>query len=123
MASYRLNFTKAALIKAPPAGKGKRDYHYDTKERGLILAVTDNGAKSFYLYKRIEGRPERVLLGRFPDISIENARTLAAQAKGRIAHGGNPQNDPRRTQGIIHAGELGGLRRGGSHRLAGGDRR
>lgn len=106
MASYRLNFTKAALLKAAPAAKGKRDYHYDTKERSLVLAVTDKGSKSFYLYKRIDGRPERVLLGRFPDISVENARTLAAKAKGKIAHGANPQNENRAIRTEIKFGEL-----------------
>ena len=106
MTSYRLNFTKAALLKAPPAAKGKRDYHYDTKESGLILDVTDKGTKSFYLYKRIDGRPERVLLGRFPDISIENARTMAAKAKGEIAHGNNPQNEKRAIRAEITFEEL-----------------
>ncbi len=68
MASHRLNFTKAALLKAPAAKKGSRDYYYDEREAGLILSVTGAGSKSFYLYKRIEGRPERLLLGKFPDI-------------------------------------------------------
>ncbi len=56
-----------------------------------MLAVTAAGTKTFYLYKRIDGKPERVLLGRFPDISIENARKKAAEAKGTIAGGKNPQ--------------------------------
>ena len=57
MASFEINFTKAALTAAAPAAKGKRDYYYDGKEKGLVLAVTPAGGKSFYLYKRIDGRP------------------------------------------------------------------
>lgn len=95
MGSYRINFTKAALQKAAPAAKGKKDYYYDEREKGLVLAVTATGTKTFYLYKRIDGRPERVMLGRFPDISIENARKLAAGAKGEIATGHNPQKERR----------------------------
>ncbi|MEN8834118.1 tyrosine-type recombinase/integrase [Pacificibacter sp.] len=95
MASHKLNFTKAALLKAPTPAKGKRDYYSDSKEQGLQMAVTSTGAKSFYLYKRVDGRPERILLGRFPDISIENARKAAAEAKGKIAGGQNPQKDRR----------------------------
>lgn len=95
MASHRLNFTKAALLKAPSAKKGSRDYYYDEREAGLILAVTGAGSKSFYLYKRIEGRPERLLLGKFPDMTVEQARKAAAKAKGGIASGANPQKEKR----------------------------
>lgn len=95
MASHKLNFTKAALLKAPAAAKGKRDYYSDLKEQGLQMAVTSAGAKTFYLYKRVDGRPERILLGRFPDISVENARKMAAEAKGKIASGKNPQKERR----------------------------
>ncbi|WIY27077.1 tyrosine-type recombinase/integrase [Parasedimentitalea psychrophila] len=95
MTNHRLNFTKAALLKAPNADKGKKDYYYDDREKGLVMAVTQTGTKSFYLYKRIDGRPERVLLGRFPDISIENARKAAAAAKGDIVSGQNPQKERR----------------------------
>lgn len=95
MSSHRLNFTKAALLKAPNAAKGRKDYYYDEREKGLLMAVTPTGTKTFYLYKRIDGRPERLLLGRFPDISIENARKMTASAKGQIATGSNPQKEKR----------------------------
>jgi integrase len=95
MASFEINFTKAALSAAKAAEKGKRDYYYDGKEKGLVLAVTAAGSKTFYLYKRIDGRPERLLLGKFPDLTVENARKLAASAKGEIAMGENPQKAKR----------------------------
>jgi integrase len=95
MASHHINFTKAALARAEPPAKGVRDYWYDTREQGLMMAVTPAGARTFYLYKRIDGRPERVLLGRFPDLSVENARKLAAKVKGQVAVGANPQADRR----------------------------
>ena len=95
MASHHLNFTKAALEKAAPPEKGKRDYYYDQREQGLVMAVTPGGSRSFYLYKRVEGRPERIYLGKFPDMSIENARKQAAKTKGKIASGKNPQTEKR----------------------------
>ena len=95
MASHHINFTKAALEKAAPPEKGRRDYYYDLKEQGLQMAVTPGGSKSFYLYKRVEGKPERIYLGKFPDMSIENARKQAAKTKGRIASGKNPQKEKR----------------------------
>jgi integrase len=106
MASFEINFTKAALTGATPAAKGKRDYYYDGKEKGLVLAVTPAGGKSFYLYKRIDGRPERLLLGKFPDLTVENARKLAASAKGEIAMGENPQKAKRSIRDEMTFGAL-----------------
>ncbi|MGD9639402.1 MAG: tyrosine-type recombinase/integrase [Alphaproteobacteria bacterium] len=95
MPSHKINFTKPTLAKLAPAESGKRTYYYDETEKGLVLDVTKTGAKSFYLYQRINGKPERVFLGRFPDISIENARKMAREKKGKIAEGKNPQNERR----------------------------
>ncbi|SIT08835.1 tyrosine-type recombinase/integrase [Paracoccus saliphilus] len=106
MSSHRLNFTKAALSRAPNAAKGRKDYYYDEREAGLVMAVTPTGTKSFYLYKRIDGRPERLLLGRFPDISVENARKMAAAAKGKIASGNNPQKERRAIRAEMSFGDL-----------------
>jgi integrase len=82
-----LNFTKAALDRLPPAKPGARDYYNDTKVRGLQLAVTDRGAKSFCLYRRMGGRPTRYTLGRYPDLTPENARKKAETIAGRVALG------------------------------------
>ncbi len=107
MTTHRINFTKEVLSKGLelPA-KGKRHYYYDLKESGLALDLTSNGSKSFYLYKRINGKPERVFLGKFPDISIDNARKAAAKAKGEIAQGINPQEQRRTLRNEITFGEM-----------------
>jgi len=95
MTSYRINFTKAALLKADPAEKGKRDYYNDLRDKGLQLSVTDKGGKSFYLYRKLNGKPERIRLGPFPDMTIEQARKKSAEHKGDIAKGKNPQEERR----------------------------
>lgn len=82
-----LNFTKAVLDRLPAAKSGTRDYYNDTKVRGLQLAVTDHGAKSFCLYRRMGGRPTRYTLGRYPDLTPENARKKAETIAGRVALG------------------------------------
>ncbi len=94
----KFNFTKAVINTLPLPEKGKRAYYYDEKEAGLVLDVRASGTKSFYLYKKIEGKPERILLGAFPDISIENARKIAAIKKGEIANGRNPQSEKRKVR-------------------------
>lgn len=106
MARETLNFTKVALerLVLPPAGK--RAYYYDEREKGLIVDVRSTGTKSFYLYKKINGKPERIFLGQFPDLSIENARKACAARKGEIAQGENPQEERRKIRGESTLGEF-----------------
>lgn len=62
MAEKRLTITKVAIDGLPPAAKGKRAYYYDTKAKGLVVAVTDRGTKSFLVYRWVSGRPKRITL-------------------------------------------------------------
>lgn len=96
MPSEKLNFTIKSLnaISAPP--KGKRVYYRDTVVKGLTLDVTSSGSKTFYLYKFIDGKPERIYLGKFPDLSVENARKAATIHRASIAQGQNPQDEKRK---------------------------
>lgn len=89
----RLRFTKAALTAiGAPADRSRAVYH-DTEVKGLVLIVTANGAKSFYVYRRVEGQPTRVFIGRFPDLSVEQARKMAEENNGAIAAGRNPHKE------------------------------
>ena len=112
MASEKLNFTKSALQAIDPPTKpdsskgGVFDTYYDLKEKGLVLIVSSGGAKTFYLYQKLNGRPERIKLGRFPDITIENARSLAIQKKSMIALGGNPQEERNKLREEITFGDM-----------------
>lgn len=109
MAGNRINFTKAALerikppVRADGGSGGKFDTYHDTTEKGLVLLVSNGGAKTFYVYKRINGQPKRVKLGAFPDWSIEKARKEARISKGLIADGKDPHEEKqrRRTEGSL----------------------
>jgi integrase len=91
----KIGFTVAALEKAScPAGKG-RTWLYDHRSPGLALMVTDKGSKAFYVYRKVNGRPQRVRLGGFPDISIEQARRLCATTTAQIAQGIDPMEERR----------------------------
>lgn len=68
-----------------------RLYIRDSRCRNLWLAVTSKGAKSFFIYRRINGRPTRYTLGRFPDLSVEQARKNADQVCGQIVCGIDPR--------------------------------
>lgn len=69
-----INFTKANIDALPIPFQGRAEY-IDAKQAGLRLRVTTTGIKSFCLLKRIRGAGmERITLGRYPEISIEQAR-------------------------------------------------
>ncbi len=53
--------------------------HYDTDVSDLRLYVTSRGAKTFFVRKRINGRDQRIILGSYPDTSIDAAREYAIQ--------------------------------------------
>lgn len=91
MESKRINFTKQAIQNLPTPQNKRADYS-DEKIKGLILNVRTSGTKSFYVYKKIKGYPERIFLGTFPDLTIENARKMAISKLADIANGINPQD-------------------------------
>lgn len=92
----KLNFTKTTIEAIAPTDGDKRDYYSDTKVPGLQLQVTANGVKTFYVYRRINGKPKRVKLGRYPDMTPQQARSQAEQVVGEIAAGGDPIGRKRR---------------------------
>ena len=77
----KINFTQAAIEKLPLPAAG-RTYYADAKTPGLFLAVWDSGVKSFELYKRMGGRPTRLKIGRFPEVTVEQARKEIARKHG-----------------------------------------
>jgi integrase len=94
------NFTKQFLqsLKAPSSG---RLYVADTREKGLSVYVTSNGIITFFVRKRIHGRDERVVIGRYPEITVEQARTQALAIKAQVAQGKDPIEDKRRMRADI----------------------
>ena len=91
-----VNFTKLVVDEIDSAPVGKRVYYNDTRVSGLQLQVTDKGTKTFYVYRRINGRPKRVKLGRHPDMAPARAREEAKICLGQIAAGEDPAENRRR---------------------------
>ena len=83
------NFTKRT-IENWPLTPGKVTYHYDTKTRGLALRISKRGLKTFIFYRWLMGKPERINIGRFPELNLEQARGIASSYNARIAQGENP---------------------------------
>ena len=87
----KINFTKAAIDALSIPKLGKRLSYHDSKTAGLRLRLTSRGVATFSVYRRIKGGgPERITLGRYPDMTIEQARCKAAELNSAIVGGSNP---------------------------------
>lgn len=117
----KINFTKSELSRLAKSEPGRRRCYYDTNTPGLELRVTDSGTKSFSVYKWINGKNHRIVLGRFnpdaiqtpdfqkdplsvlannPGLSIEQARVLAVAVMMELALGNNPLAARKKKDGI-----------------------
>lgn len=65
--------------------------HFDIKEqRGLILQVTGNGARSWILRTTIQGKRRDMGLGGWPETSLKDARDKALKFRKIARDGGDP---------------------------------
>lgn len=95
----RLNFTKTELAKISPPAARYAVYH-DTGVEGLVLLAYWTGAFTFFVYKKIDGKPVRLKVGKYPDMSIEGARKKALELLGSIARGEHPQPKAQQKTGM-----------------------
>ena len=100
----RFRFTIATLRELEP--RASRYYVYDYKVPHLALCVMPSGTRTFYIYRRVHGRPERIKLGRFPAMTLEQARTRAETMNGVIAEGSSPAQTRRDLRGELTLGAL-----------------
>lgn len=80
-------------VELPPLdknGKQAQIFYRDEALKGFALRVTSGGAKSFIVEKRIDGKVKRKTLGKFGQITAEQARKLAQSFLGEVAFGRNP---------------------------------
>jgi integrase len=87
----RLNLKKKDIADLPIPPTGRRAEYYDTQVRGLMVRVTDTGKKAFYVRRKKDGVSQRVLIGPYPDIPLEEARKRALELCSAFARGENPQ--------------------------------
>jgi len=86
------NFTIKELNNLSAPKQGSRDTYHDTNVAGLTLRVTSTGVKSFVIRKRINGKPVMTALGRYPAMTITQARVAARETLNVFSSGVNPNN-------------------------------
>lgn len=73
---------------SPPAA-GQKEI-WDKTVRGFGVRIGAGGTRSFILVYRFEGRARRLTLGRYPDLSLKEARLKAQEALAQVAQGKDP---------------------------------
>jgi integrase len=63
---------------------------FDELARGLCLRVTRQGTKTWTFLYTADGKRVRITLGRYPHISLANARAKAIEARGQVEAGQSP---------------------------------
>ncbi|MBF0266185.1 MAG: DUF4102 domain-containing protein [Gammaproteobacteria bacterium] len=65
--------------------------HYDTELKNFYLQVSKAGTKTFYYRIKLNGKDNSYKLGRYPDITVIQARNLATKSASEVASGIDPQ--------------------------------
>src|ERR1700683_572190 len=83
--AQKLNFTKRALEALQVPAGDDRLIVFDTKTAGLGFVTFASGARRFFHRRRVRGIAERTTLGKFDDLTVEQARGEASSLNARIA--------------------------------------
>ena len=87
--STRIKLTERAAAEATPNGKSARLY-LDTQRTGFGLAVSALGVKSYFVARRVNGKPVRFVFGKHGERTVAEARVQAEQILAGMATGANP---------------------------------
>ena len=72
--AHQFYFNPYILDNLPAPAKGF-DVVQDISEPRLRMYITSRGVKTFFVRKRVRGKDKRILIGAYPDMDIEDARS------------------------------------------------
>jgi len=73
------------------SGKNTAQKRYcDDTLKGFGVRVTSGGTKAFYVEKLVGNKLRRITIGRYPELTVEQARKEAQKMLGKIATGIDP---------------------------------
>ena len=87
MARAPLTDITVRALKSPPSGTTEL---WDGRISGFGVRASAKGTKAFVLLYRSNGRSRRLTLGRYPIMSLTDARRAAQQALAKVASGEDP---------------------------------
>jgi integrase len=85
-----VKLTKSFIDKINPIEGKDQVFYRDDQLKGFALRVTMNGVKSFIVETRIANKVKRITLGKYGQLTAEEARKQAKHILGQIAMGDDP---------------------------------
>lgn len=90
-----MKITKLVVDKLPTPlssveGRTAQKRYYDSVMKGFGVRVTSGGTKAFFVEKLVGHKLCRITVGRYPEITVEQARKEAQKLLGKIAAGIDP---------------------------------
>lgn len=85
-----IRITKTVVDKVEPPKDKDQIFYRDDQLKGFALRITSSGVKSFVVEKLISGKVRRITLGRYGELTVEQARKEAQKLLGKIATGIDP---------------------------------
>lgn len=81
-----------------------QDKRYSVKDKlnnGLFIEVKESGVKSWHYRYSLNGKQERLVIGRYPDLSLKDARQVRDESASLVAKGISPKQDKAKPKGIL----------------------
>ena len=81
-----------------------QDKRYSVKDKlnnGLFIEVKESGVKSWHYRYSLAGKQERLVIGRYPDLSLKDARQIRDESASLVAKGISPKQDKTKPKGIL----------------------
>ena len=85
-----MRLTKSNVDKIEPPKDRDQAFYRDDQLKGFAVRVTASGIKSFVVEKLINHKVRRITLGRYGELTVEQARKEAQKLLGKIATGADP---------------------------------
>lgn len=77
---------------------------YTTKDavaNGLFLDITTTGVKSWWYRYSLNGKQQRLVLGRYPDLSLKDARQLRDESAQLVVKGISPKQSKNKVTSVL----------------------
>lgn len=81
-----------------------QERRYSVKDKlnnGLFIEVKESGVKSWHYRYSLNGKQERLVLGRYPDLSLKDARQIRDESASKVAKGISPKQYKIKAQSIL----------------------
>ena len=81
-----------------------QEKRYSVKDKlnnGLFVEVWDSGTKTWHYRYSLNGKQERLVIGRYPDLSLKEARQVRDESASLVAKGISPKKDKARPKSIL----------------------